>query len=90
MKRPDYDSLLMSGLKRKLDAAEEAQLLTYLADRPDARAAWEEEASLNRLLRELPDTPVPANFTAQIVRLAERDLELDGGFHRARWWGWLA
>jgi anti-sigma factor RsiW len=93
MKRRDNEELLKSALQRKLTSEEEAQLESYWAAHPEEQARWEEDLNLSQLLRQLPDAPLASNFTAQVLRLTERQLSND----RARptegrpwfFFGWL-
>lgn len=59
--------------RRKLTAAEEAQLLSWFARHPEARVDWEAEAALTDVLARLPDAPVPTNFTARVTQAVERE-----------------
>ena len=49
------------------------QLNAWLATRPEARAAWEEDAALNRSLQNLPDAPLSSNFTALVMQAVQRE-----------------
>lgn len=89
MKSSEHHQLLEAGLQRKLSAAEEAQLQAYFAEHPESQAAWEEEASLNHALRELPNVPLSSNFTAQVLRLAEAERRRAIDLHPAAWWSWI-
>jgi len=68
-----FNQLLDTALRRKLTAEEEARVQTCLARDPRARAVWEEEMALSRLLNGLPDAPLASNFTAQVLQAVERD-----------------
>lgn len=80
---------LDAGLHRPLTADEERRLAAYLGEHPAEGAAWEEDLRLNQLLRQLPDAPVPANFTAQVWEAIERDLRRPPALAPARRWDWL-
>ena len=73
MQGSDYSELLRASAQRQLTSEEEAQLAAYLSNHPDLQASWEEERALGRLLRRLPDAPLASNFTAQVLRLVERE-----------------
>ena len=73
MNDADFNQLLDTALRRKLTAEEEARLQAFLARDPRARAVWEEEMALSRLLNGLPDAPLASNFTAQVLEAVERD-----------------
>ena len=73
MKRPDLDDFLKKDLHAPLQEDELAHLDTLLANNPEAQNAWAEEVRLNRLLRQLPDAPVPSNFTSLVVRAVETE-----------------
>jgi anti-sigma factor RsiW len=68
-----FNQLLDTALRRKLTAEEEAQVQAILARDPQARAAWEEELALSRLLNRLADAPLASNFTAQVLQAVDRD-----------------
>ena len=59
--------------RRKLNAAEEAQLQAWLSEHPDSLAAWETELALSEALARMPDAPVSSNFTSRVLRAAELD-----------------
>src|ERR1051325_11026338 len=67
-----YQKLLETAWRRKLDAQEEAELRAWLQAHPEARADWETEAALTDHLSRLPQAPVPSNFTARVLQAAER------------------
>src|SRR5262245_21950872 len=84
MNDPFYHKLLEASWRRKLTPAEEAELQTWLATHPEARADWAAETGLNELLRELPEAPVPTNFTARVLQAAERE-QIAAARQPARW-----
>lgn len=84
MNDPVYQRLLETSWRRELTPAEQAELEARLADRPEARAAWETDAALSRLLRRLPDASPSSNFTAQVLRAVE--VEAASRRSHARWW----
>jgi hypothetical protein len=59
--------------QRPLLPHEEEGLQACLALDPSLRLRWEEELSLSRLLHDLPDTPVPSNFNANVWAAAQRE-----------------
>lgn len=78
--------------RRKLTAAEEAELRAWLETHPAARKDWEAEAGLAAALERLPDTAVPNNFTARVLQAVEREAaaarrRTGGGLWRRL--GWL-
>jgi hypothetical protein len=87
MNDPFYHKLLEASWRRKLTPTEQADLQTWLAAHPEVRADWEAEMGLNRLLRDLPEAPVPSNFTARVLQAAERDVP-DRTSVAARRGGW--
>lgn len=71
MNNPLPNHLLESGWRRRLTETEQAELRAWLAAHPEAKADLEAEASLNAALAQLPDVPVPSNFTARVLQAAE-------------------
>jgi anti-sigma factor RsiW len=57
--------------RRKLTAAEEAQLQAWLSEHPESLADWETELALSEVLGRMPDAPLPSNFTSRVLRAAE-------------------
>ena len=85
MNDPLYNRLQETIWRRRLSAAEEAELRAWLAAHPEARADWEVESGLNEALTQIPDAPVATNFTARVLKAIERET---GGVARqpvARW-----
>ena len=94
MNDADYQQLVELSWRRKLTGAEEAELQKYLAAHPEAKAEWETDADLNRVLDGLPEAPpVASNFTARVVQAVERETAVsaraEGWFARGRLWNWL-
>ncbi len=94
MNDAEYHQLRELSWQRKLTGAEEAELQKYLAAHPEAKAGWEMDAELNRVLDELPAAPpVASNFTAQVVQTVEREnasrARVKGWLARGHWWAWL-
>ncbi|HEX4644950.1 MAG TPA: hypothetical protein VH598_05015 [Verrucomicrobiae bacterium] len=73
MKDSDYNQLRETGWRRRLTQAEQDQARDHLAAHPEILEDWELEAGLNRILEEMPDAPVPSNFTAQVLRAATHE-----------------
>jgi anti-sigma factor RsiW len=73
MNDPLYHQLRESNWRRKLTPSEEAELRVWLAAHPDMESDWESEAGLSEALARLPDAPVPANFTARVLQIVERE-----------------
>ena len=70
-----FDELLALRLKRPLTPDEQAQLESWLATQPSARARWAEEAALSDALHRLPSPPVSSNFQTRVweeIDAAER------------------
>ena len=94
MNDAEYHQLRESSWQRRLTDAEEAELQKYLATHPEAKADWETDAELNRVLDELPAAPpVASNFTARVVQAVERETAMQGRaggwFTGGRLWNWL-
>jgi len=74
--------------RRKLTPAEEAELRNWLATHVEEQADWEAEARLSDALDQLPDAPVPSNFTANVLQALQ--LEQNAQARAARpspgWW----
>src|SRR4051812_48502793 len=71
MNDPVYHQLRELSWKRQLTEAEQAQLRECLKANPEAQADWLLENSLNQALEQLPNTPVPSNFTARVLQSIE-------------------
>jgi anti-sigma factor RsiW len=84
MNDAEWNELRETGWKRPLKPAEEARIQAWLAARPEDQAAWEEETSLSLLLDQLPQAPVPSNFTAEVLREVD-SLERSGCGGRLTW-----
>jgi len=69
----DYNHLREQSWRRKLTPSEESQLRAFLAEHPEARADWEDEARLNEMLGLLQDAPVASNFTARVLQTVKRE-----------------
>lgn len=73
MNEAEHRELMEAGWRRRLTAAEQAQLHSWLAEHPEQRAAAEDDAGLSHLLERLPDAPVASNFTALVRQAARRE-----------------
>ncbi len=87
---PLYQRWREAGWRRKLTPAEEAELRTWLAAHPEAKADWEKEGELNEVLRRLPDPAVPSNFTARVMQAVELETaaQTRASGHRGLLWPW--
>jgi len=86
---PIYNELREASWQRKLTNAEEAQLRTWLAAHPEAKADWEAEAGLNTALGGLPNVPIPSNFTARVLQAVEREAAAEQRRPPSNWASWL-
>jgi hypothetical protein len=75
-----------AGLRERLTPEERARIQALLAANPDSRDMWQAELNLNRLLRDLPVTPVSSNFTRQVLDAALCSAKPAA---RHRWLEWL-
>jgi hypothetical protein len=73
MNEREYNELRESSWRRNLTPAEQAELQRFLAEHPEARAPWEAETALTRILGRLPEAPLASNFAAQILQAVERE-----------------
>ena len=80
-----FNQLREQSWRRKLTDAEEVELRAYLAAHPEVQADWQTETELNAALGQLPDVPVPSNFTARVLRAVERET---AGAPRGWTWKW--
>ena len=72
MNDSEHQRLREESWRRKLSPAEEASLRTWLAAHPDQQADWEADARLSQWLGQLPDAPVPSNFTSLVLQAVDR------------------
>lgn len=70
---PIYQRLRETGWRRPLTPAEQAELRAWLAAHPEQQADAQADAVLSRALANLPDAPVPSNFTARVLQAIERE-----------------
>ena len=54
--------------RRALTDAEAADLRARLGAQPERLAQWQADQQLTRVLRRLPDAPLPSNFTARVLQ----------------------
>lgn len=80
-----YHRLREESWRRKLTAAEEAELRSWLEAHPDVAADWELESGLSTMLARLPDAPVPSNFIARVAQTIEAE-EGRPTTARPHWW----
>jgi anti-sigma factor RsiW len=86
---PAYTRLRELSWRRQLTDAEQAELRAYLGALPEAQADWEMEAALGQTLTQLPDAPVPSNFTARVLLAVEREMAEPERALAPRWsWSW--
>lgn len=86
---PVYNRLRELSWRRPLTENEQAELRAWVAAHPEAQAEWEVETNLSAMLHQLPDAPVPSNFTARVRQAVEQETaaaEQQPGFHWA--WRW--
>lgn len=86
---PVYQRLRETSWRRPLTEAELTELRAWLAAHPEYQVEAESDAALTRSLAELPDAPVPSNFSARVLQAIERESQNAGRVDpRARvpWW----
>ncbi len=71
MNNDSPDNLRELKWKCTLNVAEETKVQAHLAAHPDEKGEWQEETRLNELLGQLPDAPLPSNFTSRVLRAVE-------------------
>lgn len=94
MNEDTLNNLRDALLHRELTPQEKQSLALWLAAHPEAAETWREDAALSRALRQLPDAPVPSNFTSRVldqVRLETRASARDWQRRQreGRWRDWL-
>lgn len=72
MKQLTAQDWLDLAARRPLTAAETARLETWRRTHPEALPTLADERALTALLQHLPPAPVPSNFTALVLRAAQR------------------
>jgi anti-sigma factor RsiW len=98
MSLPDPTQLTDAVRRGRLTTDEMAELRRFLAAHPEEQAAWEEDLSLNTLLRQIPDVSLSSNFTAQVLQAVHREVStgsrpLSGAWSSLwtrHWWPKLA
>ncbi len=88
MNESDFNELKEKSWRRKLTPAEEAELRAWLAGHPEAGVDWEAEIRLTDAMGQLPDAPVPSNFTSRVLQEVQHE---SGADHRAHpsLWTWI-
>jgi hypothetical protein len=77
--------------RKNLTHTEQARLRAWLAEHPETQAEWETEAALTEALGQMPDVPVPSNFTARVMQAAEREAADQQHARPIGWfWRWPA
>lgn len=71
MNTPHGSQFWRTGLHRELSEGEIAEWEMRLAAQPGSAEQFHHEVELNRLLRRLPDAPVPSNFTSRVMQAVE-------------------
>jgi anti-sigma factor RsiW len=85
---PFYIRFLETSWRRKLTAAEEAELAAWLETHPECKADWDAEAALNQQLGRLQEPDLSNNFTARVLQQIDRP-EKQPGRARSRWTLWI-
>ena len=75
MKKPKEMDWMRIGLREKIQPAEQ-ELINQLASEHQLSQDVQDDLSLNRLLRRLPDRPVSSNFTALVLEAATKSQQL--------------
>jgi hypothetical protein len=89
MNDSEFNKLRETGWRRRLSADEELQAQSYLATHPQAQAEWEEDLALTRHLQELPDAPVPSNFTSLVLQAVDAESAAPERPARFHWSGMI-
>jgi anti-sigma factor RsiW len=85
MNDPVYQELRELSWRRELTPAEEARLQAWLASHPEAKADWDAEGRLSRVLGELPAPQASSNFTSLVLQAVERE-GVTGPSRTRAWW----
>ena len=72
MDDPRFSKFREIGWRRRLTPAERETLRTLISREKSDPAIWSEDAVLTRLLQDLPDPPVPSNFTALVLNAIDQ------------------
>ena len=86
MNDPVYQELRELSWRRELTPAEDARLQEWLAGHPEAKADWDAEARLGRLLTELSAPQVSSNFTSLVLQAVEREGAPAAAGRTRGWW----
>ena len=70
---PHYERLREIGWRRPLTDAEQAELREWLAAHPEHHSEAEAEAALTQALANLPEAPMPSNFTSRVLQAVEQE-----------------
>jgi anti-sigma factor RsiW len=84
MKEDPFAALRDAVLARELTAEEERRVAEWLKRHPERAEDWQRDLALGRAMRDLPDVPVPSNFTSIVLGKLRRDLPRRSG----RFSGW--
>ncbi|MDX1953779.1 MAG: hypothetical protein SFY81_16540 [Verrucomicrobiota bacterium] len=68
MNAPDFENLKLKALQGNLKPEEQEQFEKVLASDLAARSDWEAEMALDKLIQQLPSTPVSSNFTTRVLQ----------------------
>ncbi|MBN2508452.1 MAG: hypothetical protein JXQ71_17370 [Verrucomicrobia bacterium] len=82
----EFNQLREAGWRRSLDPAEDARVRVHLAASSEAQQDWELEADLTQVLAQVPDAPLPTNFTRQVLDAVDREARAKAARHGAGWW----
>ena len=85
---PVYERLRELNWRRPLTDAEQVELRAYLAGHPEVKADWDAELELSALVNQLPNAPVPSNFTARVLQAVERKTRAETPTRIPRAVGW--
>ena len=88
MKKNEPDNLRELSWRSTLTPEKETQLRARLAGHPEVEAAFQEEVRLTQLLGQLPDAPLPSNFTSRVLRAIEREEATVSREHKRGWPAW--
>ncbi|MBI3879732.1 MAG: hypothetical protein HY301_06670 [Verrucomicrobia bacterium] len=90
MNDSEFEKLSEKSRRGELTPDEAAEFRGHLIAHPAAQAAWEEDEALAQLVAQLPDAPMPSNFTARVLTEVARESRPVPPPVRAAWSGWLA
>jgi anti-sigma factor RsiW len=84
----DPEGMRELSWRRKLTAEEAARLRAWLESHPEARADFDVEAALTDTLGQLPDAPMPSNFTARVLQAVELEAARERRSRGHWFWRW--